>query len=143
MSDIDNSGDKARNSPEFSKGQFYKTGSKINRIAHTKSAETYLKDIENAIEKIEKYTKNMSFHNFKENELVTDGVIRNLGIIGEAVKSLPDEFKDKNKEIEWKKIAGFRDVLIHSYARVDLEIVWDVVSNKIEALKRVIGRKLK
>ena len=109
----------------------------------TKDAETYLKDIENAIEKIEKYTKNMSFHNFKENELVIDGVIRNLGIIGEAVKGLSDEFKEKNKEIEWKKIAGFRDVLIHSYARVDLEIVWDVVSNKLGALKRVVGRELK
>ena len=112
-------------------------------MSDTKEPKTYLKDIESAIEKIEKYTKGMNFGKFKESELVVDGVIRNLGIIGEAVKSIPDEFKEKNKEIEWKKIAGFRDVLIHSYANVDLEIVWDVVSNKLGNLKSIVRRELK
>ncbi len=104
---------------------------------------TYLKDIKNSIEKIEKYVGGLDFNKFKRSELVADGVIRNLAIIGEAAKNLPESLKENNKEIEWKKIAGFRDVLIHSYANVDLEIVWDVVSNKLKELKEAVEKELK
>jgi uncharacterized protein with HEPN domain len=66
-----------------------------------------------------------------------------LAIIGEAVKNLPLDFREENKEIEWKKIIGFRDVLIHAYSGVDLEIVWDVVENKLGELKKIAERGLK
>ena len=69
----------------------------------------YLKDILEAIRKIEKYTKKLSFDDFVEDDLIQDGVVRNLEIIGEAVKNIPQDIKNKKPEMEWKKIAGLRD----------------------------------
>ena len=96
---------------------------------------TYLQDIIDAIQKIEKYTKNLSFENFLIDELIQDGVLKNLIIIGEAVKNIPEDIKIINSEIEWKKIAGLRDILIHSYFKINLRIIWDIINNKIPKLK--------
>ena len=96
----------------------------------------YLSDIIGSINKIEKYTKNMSFQDFLQNELVQDGAVRNLEIIGEAVKKLPNEIKKHQPAVERKKIAGMRDILIHAYFGVDVVIVWDIIQNKIPNLKQ-------
>ncbi|MBF7081721.1 DUF86 domain-containing protein [Desulfallas sp. Bu1-1] len=98
----------------------------------------YLSDIIDSINKIERYTNNMSFQDFLQNELVQDGVVRNLEIIGEAVKKIPDNIKRRKPDIEWKKIAGLRDILIHDYFGVDVVIVWDIIKNKIPVLKKNI-----
>lgn len=98
----------------------------------------YLSDIIGSINRIERYTNNMSFQDFIDNELVQDGVVRNLEIIGEAVKKVPDNIKRQKTDIEWKKIAGLRDVLIHDYFGVDVVIVWDIIKNKIPVLKKNI-----
>ena len=103
---------------------------------------TYLKDILKAINKIEKYTLNLSFEDFTQNPLIQDGVIRNLEIIGEAIKNIPDDVKKANPEVEWKKIAGLRDILIHAYFGIDVNIIWDIVKNKIPALKGKISQML-
>jgi len=98
----------------------------------------YLNDILEAIRKIEKYTDNLSFDDFIEDELIQDGVVRNLEIVGEAVKNIPEEIKNKNPEIEWQKIAGLRDILIHAYFGIDVDIVWNIVKKKIPKLKKEI-----
>ena len=95
----------------------------------------YLKDILEAIDRIESYITNFTFDDFSESRLYQDAIVRNLEIIGEAVKRLPEKIIDKYPEIEWKKIAGLRDILIHAYFGIDTEIVWDVVKNKIPELK--------
>lgn len=100
----------------------------------------YLRDILESIEKIEKYTTNTSFDEFRENDMVVDGVIRNLEIIGEAVKNLSGEIKTEYLNIEWKKIAGLRDIICHEYFGVDLDIIWDVIENKIPELKTAINK---
>ena len=102
----------------------------------------YLRDILEAIDRIERYTENMNFEDFSNNELIQDGVIRNLEIIGEAVKNLPDDIKKDYPEVEWRKIAGLRDILIHAYFGVDLEVIWDIVKNKVPELKEMVRKIL-
>jgi uncharacterized protein with HEPN domain len=98
----------------------------------------YLKDILEAIRKIERYTKNISFDDFIVDELIQDGVVRNLEVIGEAVKNIPEYIKDKKPEVEWKKIAGLRDIITHAYFVIDEDIIWDAVKNKLPELKEKI-----
>jgi uncharacterized protein with HEPN domain len=73
-----------------------------------------------------------------EQELVLDAVLRNIEIIGEATKHLPDDVRARMGQIEWKKIAGMRDWVSHVYYRVDLDIVWDVIQTKVPELLRAV-----
>ena len=100
----------------------------------------YIEDILNSIEKIQAYTENLSYEKFVENELLIDGVIKNLEIIGEAVKHLPTELKRKHHSIDWRKIAGLRDILIHHYFGIDREVIWDIMQHKLLELKLAIGK---
>ncbi len=80
----------------------------------------------------------IDFAVFDGDENLRRGFVRSLEIIGEAVKNLPVEFKDAHPDVEWKKIAGMRDMLIHNYFGVNYKIVWDVVKNQVPDLKRKI-----
>jgi uncharacterized protein with HEPN domain len=99
-----------------------------------KDIRVYLEEILECIEKIEKYTK-IDEDDFYENSQAQDAVLRRLEIIGEAVKNIPQDFRDKHPEILWRKIAGMRDVIIHEYAGVNLERVWKVAKEDLVELK--------
>ena len=100
----------------------------------------YIEDIQSSIRAIEGYIKGYTYESFCEDRKTIDAVLRNLEIIGEAAKALPDSTRGEHPEIEWRKIAGLRDILIHEYFGIDLKIVWDVLMNKIPELKKSLSR---
>lgn len=103
----------------------------------------YLDDILHAIKKIEKYTKGINIQELKKDDIVIDAVSRNLEIIGEAVKNLPSNIKERYPDVEWRKISGLRDILVHEYFGIDLEILCDIIKNKLPGFKKEISCLLK
>jgi uncharacterized protein with HEPN domain len=98
----------------------------------------YLEDILQAVKQIERYTKGISAKKLRQNKLVIDAVTRNLEIIGEAAKHIPAAIKKKYPDVEWKKIAGLRNILAHEYFGVDKDVLLDIIANKIPELKKEI-----
>jgi uncharacterized protein with HEPN domain len=100
----------------------------------------YLDDILEAINNIEEDTTGISFDEFIADRRRKDAVIRNFQVIGEAIKNLPADIRENYPDIDWKKIAGFRDVLTHVYFGIKFTILWDNSTNKIPALKTEITK---
>ena len=94
-----------------------------------------LKHILDEIDFILKYTKDINFDSLTKNEVLERAIVRSLEIIGEAVKQIDEDIKKQYTDIDWKKIAGFRDILIHRYFSIEWDIVWDVIKNKIPELR--------
>src|SRR3989344_1787884 len=100
-----------------------------------KDVNIFLLHIFDNIKAIEKFTKDFEFADFIKDEKTIYAVIRAIEIIGEAVKNIPKDFREKHKKIEWKKIAGTRDKLIHEYFGVDLKLTFKIVKEDIPELK--------
>ncbi len=94
----------------------------------------YLQDITESCEKILRFTAGLTQSDLIGDEKTYDAVVRNLEIIGEAAKHISEEIKKQLPEIEWRKAAGLRDMLVHAYFGIDNDILWDVVQNKVPHL---------
>ncbi|MCJ7624666.1 MAG: DUF86 domain-containing protein [Anaerolineaceae bacterium] len=94
----------------------------------------YLEDMDIACRKILRYTSKMSFNDFITDERTFDAVIRNIEIIGEAVKNIPETIKIDYDQVEWRAMAALRNIVAHSYFSVKDEIIWDIIQNKIRPL---------
>ncbi len=100
----------------------------------------FILDMLNACERILRYTQNLSYEDFCNNDMVIDAVVRNIEILGEAVKKISDNLKTKYKEVEWREIAKTRDKIIHFYFGLDLSIIWDIITVDIPALKEKLNK---
>jgi uncharacterized protein with HEPN domain len=98
----------------------------------------YLNDILKSCGKITTYTQEMTYEAFLEDDRTYEAVLLNLQIIGESVKNIPDEVRDRSPEIEWRKIAGLRDMIAHAYFQIEPGIVWDIIQTKIQPLREAV-----
>ncbi len=108
-----------------------------------RSPHLYILDILEHIAKIEKYTKGMKFSEFKKKDYMQDAVLRNIEIIGEATVCLPKKLTNKYPDIPWSKMRGMRNLLIHEYFGVDVNITWKTVKESLPKLKPMIEKVLK
>ena len=95
-------------------------------------------EILEAIQLVEQYTQGLSFEAFAANVEKQDAVVRRLAVIGDAVKGLPEDFRVRHPTVPWRDIAGARDIMIHEYFRVDLDLAWEMVRNDLPALAQNI-----
>ena len=92
-----------------------------------------------AIGKIERYTEAMTQEAFEGDEKTIDAVVRNLEIMGEAAARLPEDFIERSPEIEWYKIVGLRNRIVHEYFGVDLQIIWQILKKDLLDFKKSLG----
>lgn len=97
-----------------------------------------LEDMLLAIDKALKYTKDLDFKQFTEDDKTIDAVTRNIEIVGEASTKLSEDLKQQYPGIDWKRIKGMRNRIVHDYFGVDMGIVWEVISNHLPLLKKQI-----
>ena len=100
-----------------------------------KQQRVYLNDILKRIEQIRHFTED-GRTKFLESDLIQEAVMRCFEVIGESVKRLDSSLKAKYTHIQWRDYTGFRDVLIHQYDKIQLEVVWDAVENDLDPLKK-------
>lgn len=93
-----------------------------------------LEDILDSSRKILEYTSSMTFALFSEDNKTIDAVIRNFEVIGEACNLMPEEFKDRHPSIDWHRIRGFRNRIVHDYFGIDLQIIWKIIAEHIPSL---------
>lgn len=91
-------------------------------------------DILESIGKIKDYTNGHTYKTFVNDSKTLDAVIRNFEIIGEAANRLPEDFKDANDNINWHRIRGFRNRIVHDYMGIDYKIVWTIVERDLDDL---------
>jgi uncharacterized protein with HEPN domain len=98
----------------------------------------YADDILNACDNIEKYIADLSYESFIKDSRTRDATTHNLMIIGEAVKKIPTSILDDYTDVDWRKIAGLRDVIAHSYFQIKPNILWNILISKIQPLKEIV-----
>jgi uncharacterized protein with HEPN domain len=97
-----------------------------------------LLDVATAAQQIQRYCLGIDRSQFEQDDEKQAAVLYRIGIVGEAVKRISPDFRDQYPDIPWKQMAGMRDIVMHQYDRVNLELVWDVVQTKIPELLTAI-----
>lgn len=109
-----------------------------NSYMSKREANLYLQDIQESISRIESYTDDLKFDDFRKDFKTIDAVVRNLSILGEAVKNIPEEVKLAYPNVPWQEIMGMRNKVIHEYFGVDDEILWKTIKEDLPPLKKQI-----
>ena len=100
-----------------------------------RSVRLFVGDMIAAIAKIARYTEGMDATSFAADEFTVDAVLRNLEVLGEAARNVPEEVRDAHPEIPWRRVVGLRNIVAHVYFGVDLENVWKIVSENVPPVR--------
>ena len=98
----------------------------------------FLEDVLENIIDIQNFSESLTLEKFRKDKLRQKAIARSLEIIGEVVKNIPESFRQKYPVVPWKKIAGFRDVIIHSYFGIRIETIWNIIKEDLPTLKKEI-----
>ncbi len=107
---------------------------------YNRNANLLVEDILDSCGKILDYTAGLSFEGFAADAKTVDAVVRNFEIIGEAANRLPEEFKDSHPQIDWFRIRGFRNRIVHEYFGIDYSIVWQIKETYLPQLIATLGK---
>ena len=102
----------------------------------------YLDDILASARKTQEYASGLTPDELAADVKTLDAVLYNLQVIGEAAKNVPQDVREKYPDVEWQKMAGLRNILVHEYFGIDVEIIWDVVRNKVPQLRQQVEQIL-
>ena len=95
-------------------------------------------DIATAINRILRYTTNVSRDELEANDEKLSAILYHITIIGEATKRISPSFRQQHPELPWREMAGMRDVIVHEYDQLDFDVIWDVVQNKLSELQTLL-----
>jgi hypothetical protein len=95
-----------------------------------------------AMEKVRRFTEGLTFEQFLEDEKGMDAVLRNLEVIGEAARGIPDDLKTQHTEVEWARMVGLRNIITHEYFGVDMRIIWQIATSNLPATESLIADML-
>lgn len=107
-----------------------------------RSDKVFIEDILSAMEKIRRYTFDLSYRDFIKNDMIIDATLRNFEIIGEASRNVSKDTKDKYPDIPWKRMIGLRNIVSHDYFGVDLKIIWTILSDNLPGTEPYVKRVL-
>jgi uncharacterized protein with HEPN domain len=102
----------------------------------------YLEDILVSLGRLQTLTSGMSYDGFAKDLTKQEAVIRNLEIIGEASRKVPEAVRSAYPEVDWAGLTALRNILIHEYFGIDLEIIWDIIQNELPPLDTQINKIL-
>lgn len=103
----------------------------------------YLRHMLDRIDKVRRYLDGYNYDKFLDDEVKIDAIVRNIEVIGEAANNLTREFRFRTPQVEWRKIIGTRNRIIHGYALVDMAIIWGIAKNDLPGLETEIEKLLK
>lgn len=107
-----------------------------------KSYKYFIEDILESINKIELYIKDITYEEFISTSMLVDAVIRNIEIIGEAARYIPEDVRERHSEIPWRRMIGLRNIMIHQYFGVDFSIIWNVAKVNLPDIKPLLKQIL-
>jgi len=112
-------------------------------MSEKRSSTLLLYDISQSVEKIEEFTRGISFDQLMADERTKDAILRNLQVIGESSKNLPESLIANHPEVDWSGLTGVRDIVTHRYFRVDWHLLWTSIQKELPVLKKQIRNLMK
>jgi uncharacterized protein with HEPN domain len=112
-------------------------------MSEKRSSSLLLFDIDQSVEKILKFTRDISFDQLIADERTKDAILRNLQVIGEASKNLPESLISTHPEVDWTGLAGVRDIVTHRYFRVDWHLLWTSIHEELPVLQKQVRKLMK
>lgn len=105
-------------------------------------ARVRLEDLKQAMARIRQYTASLTYDEFIKDEKTTDAVLRNLEVIGEAARNIPEELRGRYPDVEWHRMIGLRNIISHEYFGVDMQIIWEVATRNVAETEPLVADML-